>query len=88
MNKIVRIYATENCPRCRDLEVYLEQAHHIQAEKVDMADPEWLTELRCAGVHSMEAPVLQAGEKFYATDRLFNSGGLNKDIVDKIAWSV
>jgi hypothetical protein len=44
-----------------------------------MATPEALTELRINGVFSLAAPVLQAGERFYTVQDLFEGEKL-KDL--------
>jgi hypothetical protein len=51
----------------------------LEFESLDMATPEALTELRINGVFSLAAPVLQAGERFYTVQDLFE-GEMLKDL--------
>jgi len=65
------IYTTKTCPRCEQLKKAL-TSWGVQFEAVDMASPEALTELRVNGVFTLSAPVLQADERFYTVEELFN----------------
>lgn len=70
-----RVYSTRACPRCEQLKRALQDAG-IPFEDLDMAMPEALTELRINGVFTLSAPVLQADERFYTTEDLFEGDRL------------
>lgn len=65
------VYSTSACPRCEQLKKAL-AASGIKFEKMDMATPEALTELRINGVFTLSAPVLQVDDTFYTVDDLFD----------------
>ena len=65
------VYSTPTCPRCEQLKSALSKAG-IDYENQDMSSPEPLTELRINGVFTLSAPVLQAGERFYTLEDLFD----------------
>ncbi len=73
-----RVYTTKTCPKCEQLKKALAR-EGIQFENMDMATPEALTELRVNGVFALSAPVLQAGERFYTVEDLFDGERL-KDL--------
>ncbi len=75
---IYRVYSTKSCPKCEQLKKALAKAG-VQYENLDMAAPEALTELRISGVFTLSAPVLQAEERFYTVDDLFEGERL-KDL--------
>ena len=70
-----RVYSTPSCPKCEQLKKALIDAE-VEFEKLDMTNPEALTELRINGVFTLSAPVLQAGDRFYTTEDLFNGDKL------------
>ncbi len=72
---IYRVYSTKSCPKCEQLKAALGKAG-ISFENLDMATPEALTELRINGVFTLSAPVLQAEEKFYTVEDLFQGENL------------
>jgi glutaredoxin len=72
------VYSTKACPKCEQLKKVL-KGWGAQFETIDMATPEALTELRINGVFTLAAPVLQADDKFYTIDDLFD-GELIKDL--------
>jgi glutaredoxin len=65
------VYSTPTCPRCEQLKAALNVAG-ISYENQDMSSPEALTELRINGVFTLSAPVLQADERFYTLEDLFD----------------
>jgi glutaredoxin-like protein NrdH len=69
------VYSTKACPRCEELKKLL-SGWGVQFSAVDMASPEALTELRINGVFTLSAPVLQAGDRFYTADELFDGNSL------------
>lgn len=73
-----RVFSTQACPKCEQLRTGLKSAG-LEFESLDMATPEALTELRINGVFSLAAPVLQAGERFYTVQDLFE-GEMLKDL--------
>ena len=72
------VYTTKTCPRCEQLKSRL-KSWGAEFKSVDMATPEALTELRINGVFTLAAPVLQAGDKFYTVEELFEGEAL-KDL--------
>ncbi|ATZ61816.2 MAG: glutaredoxin family protein [Methanosarcinales archaeon Met12] len=60
----VKVYSTENCPRCEQLKRLL-RSYGIRYGEVDMSTPEALTELRMNGIFTLTAPVLQVGDDFF-----------------------
>ncbi len=77
----VIIYSTKNCPNCRVLKQFVENAK-VQFTEVDMATPAALTELRMNGVFTMAAPVLQIGNKFHTYNELFTQDRINQDKIE------
>ena len=73
-----KVYSTKYCPKCEQLKKALRGAS-IPFENLDLTNPEALTELRTNGVFAMTAPVLQAEEKFYTVEDLFE-GEMLKDL--------
>lgn len=73
-----RVFSTPACPKCEQLKTGLKKVG-LEFESLDMATPEALTELRINGVFSLAAPVLQAGERFYTVQDLFEGEKL-KDL--------
>jgi len=65
------LYTLENCPKCEQLKQHLRMVGEVFATR-DMGTPDALTELRCNGVFTLAAPVLQVGGQFYTTDQLFD----------------
>ncbi len=65
------VYSTPTCPRCEQLKAALNEAG-ISYENQDMSSPEALTELRINGVFTLSAPVLQADDRFYTLEDLFD----------------
>jgi glutaredoxin len=72
------VYSTKACPKCEQLKKVL-KGWGAEFETIDMTTPEALTELRINGVFTLAAPVLQADDKFYTIDDLFD-GELIKDL--------
>lgn len=77
------IYSTRNCPNCRVLKQFLENAK-VRYTEVDMATPAALTELRMNGVFAMSAPVLQIGDKFHTHNELFIQDRIDQDKVESL----
>jgi len=77
------IYSTKNCPNCRVLKQFMENAK-VQFSEVDMATPAALTELRMSGVFTMAAPVLQIGSKFHTYNELFTQDRINQDKIESL----
>ncbi len=77
------IYSTRNCPNCRVLKQFLENAK-VGYTEVDMATPAALTELRMNGVFTMSAPVLQIGDKFHTYNELFIQDRIDQDKVESL----
>ena len=75
-----RVYSTKSCPKCEQLKAKLAELG-VSFENLDMATPEALTELRINGVFTLSAPVLQAEEKFYTVEELFQ-GEMLKDLAE------
>ncbi|VVB63325.1 Uncharacterised protein [uncultured archaeon] len=69
------VYSTRTCPKCEQLKRTL-KGLGIYFETMDMATPEALTELRVNGVFTLAAPVLQADDKFYTVDDLFDGDNI------------
>jgi glutaredoxin len=78
LNLKFTVYSTKTCPKCELLKKTLEGLS-IDFETLDMSTPEALTELRINGVFTLAAPVLQADEKFYTVEDLFD-GDTIKDL--------
>lgn len=76
--KGIIIYSTKNCPNCRVLKQFIENAK-VQFTEVDMATPAALTELRMNGVFTMAAPVLQIGTRFHTYNELFTQDRINQE---------
>ncbi len=68
---LYRVYSTKACPKCEQLKKELARAG-VSFENLDMSTSEALTELRINGVFTLSAPVLQAEERFYTVDELFD----------------
>ncbi len=68
-------YSTKACPKCEQLKRSL-KGLGVDFETMDMATPEALTELRVNGVFTLAAPVLQADDKFYTVDDLFDGDNI------------
>lgn len=64
LDETVKVYSTEDCPRCEQLKRLL-VSYEIQYEEVDMSTPEALTELRMNGIFTLTAPILQIGDEFF-----------------------
>ena len=64
MKKYV-IFSTEMCPNCKELKDMLNKKK-IEFEEMDLGSSEGLTELRINGIFTLEAPVLQVGDKFFS----------------------
>ena len=79
----IKIYSTKNCPNCRVLKQFMENAK-VQFTEVDMATPAALTELRMSGVFTMAAPVLQIGNKFHTYNELFMQDRINQDKIESL----
>ena len=77
------IYSTKNCPNCRVLKQFVENAK-VQFTEVDMATPAALTELRMNGVFTMAAPVLQIGNKFHTYTELFIKDRINQEKIQTL----
>jgi glutaredoxin len=69
------VYSTKTCPKCEQLKRTL-KGLGIDFETLDMGTPEALTELRVNGVFTLAAPVLQADDKFYTVDDLFDGDNI------------
>lgn len=69
------VYSTKTCPKCEQLKRTL-KGLGIDFENLDMSTPEALTELRINGVFTLAAPVLQADDKFYTVDDLFDGDNI------------
>jgi glutaredoxin len=74
-NMKIRVFSTANCPKCIALKAML-SAMKKEFENVDMTTPEALTELRVNGVFTLTAPVLQAGDRFFTVEELFDEDRL------------
>lgn len=74
------VYSTKACPKCEQLKRSL-KGLGVDFEILDMATPEALTELRVNGVFTLAAPVLQADDKFYTVDDLFDGDNI-RDLQD------
>jgi hypothetical protein len=57
----ITVYRTRNCPKCIMVEVFIREQLGIDValESICLDTPEGMTEARCRGVFSLEAPVLQ-----------------------------
>lgn len=77
------IYTTEFCSKCQQLKEAL-KSKGIDFEEADMTSPESLTELRMNCVFTMVAPVLQIGEVFVTSDKLFKNERLNHSELEKL----
>jgi glutaredoxin len=69
------VYSTEACPKCEQLKRALAE-RGLKFESVEMGTPEALTELRVNGVFTLAAPVLQARNRFYTVEELFQGDRL------------
>lgn len=69
------VYSTKTCPKCEQLKKTL-KGLSIDFETLDMSTPEALTELRVNGVFTLAAPVLQADDKFFTVDDLFDGDNI------------
>ncbi len=78
----VVLYKTENCPRCRLVAAHLERLR-IEFEVRDMSLPEVLTDLRCEGVFTLAAPVLQVDGHYFTEDRLFLDGRIQTAFIEE-----
>jgi len=82
----VVLFKTENCPRCRLVAAHLERLR-IDFETRDMSLPEVLTDLRCEGVFTLAAPVLQVGDHYFTEDRLFEDGKMHTSFIEEVMKS-
>ena len=69
----MKLYSTPTCTRCAMLESELPE----DIEVLDMSRPEVLTELRCSGIFTLQAPILQIDEDFYTVEDLFKNEMVN-----------
>ena len=83
---IVVLYKTPDCPRCRLVAAHLERLR-IDFETRDMSNPAILTDLRCEGVFTLAAPVLQVEGHYFTEDRLFESGKMQTTFVEEVTKS-
>lgn len=74
------IYGLEVCPKCNRLKKFL-SSQGIEYEETDMQSPEAMTELRCNGVFTINAPVLQVGNVFLTTKEIFEGVDIQEDAV-------
>jgi glutaredoxin len=79
---IVILYKTPDCPRCRLVAAHLERIR-IDFETRDMSDPAVMTDLRCEGVFTLAAPVLQVEGHYFTEDRLFEDGKMQTAFIEK-----
>jgi len=82
----VVLYKTENCPWCRLVAAHLERLR-IEFEVRDMGDPAVLTDLRCEGVFTLAAPVLQVGDHYFTEDRLFIDEKMQTSFIEEVMKS-
>jgi hypothetical protein len=54
----------------------------IDFENRDMSDPAVLTDLRCEGVFTLAAPVLQVDGHYFTEDRLFENGKMQTAFIE------
>jgi glutaredoxin len=78
----VILYKTPDCPRCRLVTAHLERLR-IDFETRDMSDPAILTDLRCEGVFTLAAPVLQVEGHYFTEDQLFQDGGMQTAFIEE-----
>jgi len=79
---IVVLYKTPNCNRCALVAAHLERIR-IDFETRDMSDPAVMTDLRCEGVFTLAAPVLQVEGHYFTEDRLFEDGKMQTAFIEK-----
>jgi len=72
------IYSLEVCPKCRRLKAFFE-AKCIEYEETNMQTPEAMTELRCNGVFTISAPVLQVGAIFLTVKEMFKGNDIQEE---------
>lgn len=77
----ITIYTVKNCPKCEQLKNAIPDD---MTQIADMSNPESLTTLRCQGIFSLSAPILQINDNFFTTDTLFDKDNLNIDLLSKI----
>jgi glutaredoxin len=78
----VVLYKTPDCPRCRLVAAHLERLR-IDFETRDMSDPAVVTDLRCEGVFTLAAPVLQVDDDYFTEDRLFQDGKMQTTFIEE-----
>ena len=71
----IRLYSTPECPKCMALKAELPD----DIEMVDMREPSALTDLRCAGVFTLQAPILEIDGDFFTVGDLFKNE--NVDVI-------
>lgn len=84
MSKFVKVFATENCHRCRQVEKSLEKMG-VEFSVADMASVTSRVELSTASTKLwpfglagvLEAPIIMIGSEYYIGDNLFNRGFLS-----------
>ena len=76
----ITLYTVENCPRCEKVR---NEITYKPIQIKNMSDPEILTDLRCRGVFTVSAPILQIDDNFYSSE-LFNADNLNIELLSKI----
>jgi len=79
----VILYKTLDCPRCRLVAAHLERLR-IDVETRDMSQAEVLTDLRCEGVFTLAAPVLQVDGHYFTEDRLFQDGKMQTAFIEEV----
>ena len=68
--KMITLYSTPVCPRCKRLAAWLSEQGY-QFDVLDLTNPVILTELRIGGCFSLEAPILQIGEIYHPAGWLY-----------------
>lgn len=82
----VVLYKTPDCSRCRLVAAHLERLR-IDFETRDMSQAKVMTDLRCEGVFTLAAPVLQVEGHYFTEDRLFESGKMQTTFVEEVTKS-
>jgi glutaredoxin len=80
---MVTVYTTDVCPKCNKLKKYLDSIG-VKYKAENMETPEALTELRFAGVFTLEAPVLFSEGEYYLSKQFFKGAELDTESVRKM----
>ncbi len=81
-SKEIKIFTTDNCPRCDKLKGFLSELGADYDEE-DMADPDSRAELAMNDVFVTSAPVLKVRESFFTINDIFDEVSLDEEKVEE-----